>query len=82
MLRCSVTKLATKFSSQLRRGAVRHSCDWSYPGVVYIGFRIDYLSTFKYTPYHEEELSNDYQADFSGLMEAYFPPSCFINNCR
>jgi hypothetical protein len=25
---------------------------------------------FEYTPYHEEELSNDYQADFSGLMEA------------
>jgi hypothetical protein len=70
MLRCSVNKLATKFSSRLRREAVRHSCDWSSPGAVYIGFRIDYLRIFRHTPYHHKYIYNDYQADFSGLMEA------------
>ena len=69
MLR-SVNKLATKFSSQLRRGVVRHSCDWAKPGAVYIGYQIDYRSMFKHTPYHHEELCNEFVDDFSGLMEA------------
>ena len=66
----SVNKLATKFSSQLRRGVVRHGCDWASPGAVYIGFQIDYQSMFEYTQYHHEQLSNEYLEDFSGLMEA------------
>lgn len=69
MLR-SVNKLATKFSSQLRRGVVRHGCDWANPGAVYIGFQIEYESMFKHTPYHHEELCNEFIEDFSGLMES------------